>query len=115
MQGNLTRMKQLFQNLLANAIKFSKLDQAPVVEVSAKDGGDHWQFSIADNGIGIEEEFFEKIFLLFKKLHSRKDFHGTGIGLALCKKIVLQHSGEIWVESKPGEGTTFHFTVKKKL
>lgn len=114
-QGNLTRVKQLFQNLLANAIKFSKLDQAPVVEVTAQDGGDHWQFSVTDNGIGIEEEFFDKIFLLFKKLHSRKDFHGTGIGLALCKKIVVQHSGEIWVESEPGKGTTFYFTLKKQL
>ncbi|MBX2877729.1 MAG: PAS domain S-box protein [Saprospiraceae bacterium] len=112
-QGNLTRMKQLFQNLLANAIKFSKLDQAPVVEVSAKDTGYFWQFSVKDNGIGIEEEFFEKIFLLFKKLHSRKDFHGTGIGLALCKKIVVQHGGEIWVESEPGKNTTFYFTIKK--
>ena len=113
-QGNLTRMKQLFQNLLANAIKFSKLDQAPVVVVSAKDAGHFWQFSVKDNGIGIEEEFFEKIFLLFKKLHSRKDFHGTGIGLALCKKIVVQHGGEMWVESEPDKGTTFYFTNKKK-
>ncbi len=112
-QGNLTRMKQLFQNLLANAVKFSKLDQAPVVEVSAKDAGHSWQFAVKDNGIGIEEEFFEKIFLLFKKLHSRKDFHGTGIGLALCKKIVVQHGGEIWVESEPNKGTTFFFTIKK--
>lgn len=112
-QGNLTRMKQLFQNLLANAIKFSKLDQAPIVTVDAKDAGAFWQFSVQDNGIGIEEEFFEKIFLLFKKLHSRKDFHGTGIGLALCKKIVVQHGGEIWVESEPGKGTTFYFTIRK--
>ena len=112
-QGNFTRMKQLFQNLLANAVKFSKLDKAPVVEISGKDAGPVWQFAVKDNGIGIEEEFFEKIFLLFKKLHSRKDFHGTGIGLALCKKIVVQHGGEIWVESEPNKGTTFYFTIKK--
>lgn len=114
-QANLTRMKQLFQNLLANAIKFSHLDQAPVIDIRAQDAGLFWQFSIKDNGIGIEEEFFDKIFLLFKKLHSRKDFHGTGIGLALCKKIVVQHGGEIWVESVIDKGTTFFFTIKKSL
>lgn len=114
-QGNLTRMKQLFQNLLANAIKFSHLDQAPVIDIKAQDAGLFWQFSIKDNGIGIEGEFFDKIFLLFKKLHSRKDFHGTGIGLALCKKIVVQHGGEIWVESVVDQGTTFFFTIKKSL
>lgn len=114
-QANLTRMKQLFQNLLANAIKFSHLDQAPIIDIQAQDAGLFWQFSIKDNGIGIEEEFFDKIFLLFKKLHSRKDFHGTGIGLALCKKIVVQHGGEIWVESVIDEGTTFFFTIRKTL
>lgn len=114
-QGNLTRMKQLFQNLLANAIKFSHLDKPPIIHIEAKDTGLFWQFSLADNGIGIEEEFFDKIFLLFKKLHSRKDFHGTGIGLALCKTIVTQHGGEIWLESIPDKGTTFHFTILKQL
>ena len=111
--GNKTKIKQLFQNLIANAIKFRKPDVAPKVVVSGAEDNTHWKFSIADNGIGIKEEYFDKIFMIFKKLHSKHEFQGSGIGLAICKKIVEQHDGEIWVESSPNEGTTFFFTIAK--
>lgn len=111
--GNKTKIKQLFQNLIANAIKFRKPDIPPKVIISAGEDATHWKFSIADNGIGIKEEYFDKIFMIFKKLHSKHEFQGSGIGLAICKKIVEQHDGEIWVESVPDQGTTFFFTIAK--
>jgi len=109
-----TKMKQLFQNLIANAIKFKKPDINPRIVVSCIDAGDYWQFKIEDNGIGIKEEFKEKIFMIFKKLHAKSEYQGTGIGLAVCKTIVDQHHGEIWVDSEFGVGTTFNFTLLKK-
>ena len=115
LNANKTKMKQLFQNLIFNAIKFHKPDLAPVVQISVEDMHTHWQFSIKDNGIGIAPEFKEKIFLLFKKLHSRKEYHGTGLGLAICKRVVEQYKGEIWLDSTPGEGSTFYFTLVKNL
>lgn len=111
--GNRTKLKQLFQNLISNAIKFHRPDVAPVVHIEAENLNSHWKFAVRDNGIGIEEDYYDKIFLLFKKLHNKKQFQGTGIGLALCKKIVEQHHGSIWLESVPGEGTTFYFTIRK--
>ncbi|GJM36272.1 MAG: hypothetical protein DHS20C18_52730 [Saprospiraceae bacterium] len=111
--ANPLKIKQLLQNLIANAIKFRKEDTTPYIEISARDTDTHWQFKIADNGIGIKPEFQDTIFLLFKKLHGMGDYEGTGLGLAICKKVVEQHQGEIWVESQPDEGATFYFTIKK--
>lgn len=112
--GSQIRIKQLFQNLIANGIKFRKSVIEPVIEISSKETSTHWQFAIRDNGIGIRPEFFEQIFKLFKKLHPRNEYQGTGIGLALCQKIVDQHHGEIWLESQLGKGTTFFFTIRKE-
>jgi len=109
-----TKMKQLFQNLIANAIKFKKKDVDPRVEISCEDAGEFWKFKIEDNGIGIKEEFKDKIFMIFKKLHTKTEYQGTGIGLAVCKKIVDHHCGEIWVESEIGVGTIFYFTMLKE-
>lgn len=109
------KIKQLFQNLIANALKFSRKGVNPVIHIHGGIVGDFWQFAVSDNGIGIKDEYFDQIFLIFKKLHTTREFPGTGIGLALCKRIVEQHNGNIWLESKPGEGTTFYFTISRKL
>lgn len=113
--GDKTKITQVFQNLISNAIKFRKDDTDPIIRISCKDLGDTYAFSIDDNGIGIEKEYMEKIFLVFQRLHTKVKYEGSGIGLAICKKIVEQHGGEIWLESVYGEGTTFHFTIRKNL
>jgi len=105
---------QLLQNLIANAIKF-RGDTPAVVHVGARQQGDEWVLSVADQGIGIEPKYFKRIFELFKRLHTREEYAGTGIGLALCKKIVEHHGGRIWVESEPGRGTTFFFALPRRL
>lgn len=110
-----TRLKQLFQNIISNAIKFIEKGKNPEIKIHSIEKENHFEFAIQDNGIGIKPEFHEKIFMLFRKLHGSGEFEGTGIGLALCKKIVEQHGGEIWVESIYGEGTTFFFTIDKNL
>ena len=104
---------RLLQNLLINAIKFRKKDDSPVIWLNATEKKDEWLFSIADNGIGIKKEKFEKVFEIFARLHSHETYEGTGIGLAVCKKVAEQHGGRIWVESEEGEGSTFYFTIKK--
>jgi PAS domain S-box-containing protein len=105
------QIRQLFQNLISNSIKFRKLNEAPVISISAKRVGEKWQFTIADNGIGLDMKYKEKVFQIFSRLHSSDKYQGSGIGLSLCKRIVERHGGEIWLESKPGEGTTFYFTI----
>ncbi len=108
-------LKSLFQNLISNASKFKKPGVQPLIKISAEEKDDQWVFAVSDNGIGIEKVYFNQIFTIFQKLHSIKEFAGTGIGLAHCKKIVEMHGGEIWVESEPGIGTSFYFSISKKL
>ncbi|HWQ18816.1 MAG TPA: ATP-binding protein, partial [Methanotrichaceae archaeon] len=108
------QMVQLFQNLMGNAIKF-KSQETPKIHVSARQNGDEWAFSVSDNGIGIDPQFHERIFVLFQRLHSREEFPGTGIGLTVSKKIVERHGGRIWLESEPGRGTTFYFSIPMQI
>jgi len=108
------QMLQLLQNLVGNALKFHG-EEAPVVQVSAKPIPGAWQISVRDNGIGIDPQYKERVFDVFQRLHSRSKYPGTGIGLAICKRVVERHGGRIWFESEPGKGTTFHFTVANTL
>ena len=101
---------QLFQNLIGNGIKFHG-EASPRIRVEAEPESEGWRFSVRDNGIGIKEAYLEKIFVIFQRLHGRKEYPGTGIGLALCKRIVEHHGGSIRVESEPGRGSAFHFTI----
>lgn len=106
-----TQLIQLFQPLISNAIKFHRQGELPHVHIEAELKDCEWLFLFRDNGIGIKPQYLERIFVIFKRLHTHKEFSGTGIGLAICKKIVERHSGRIWAESQPGEGTTFYFTI----
>jgi PAS domain S-box-containing protein len=108
--GDGVQLIQLFQNLLSNALKFRRPDR-PRVHVSAQPEQNHWRVCVRDNGIGIDPKHFNRIFSLFQRLHTREQFPGAGIGLAICKKIVEQHGGRIGVESKPGEGSNFFFSI----
>jgi signal transduction histidine kinase len=113
--GYETEIKQLFQNLIANSIKFRKKDVRPQITIAAWEHRDDWQFVFSDNGIGIAKEHFDRIFVIFQRLHTRSQYEGSGIGLSHCKKIVELHKGKIWLESKPGHGAIFYFTIPLKL
>lgn len=106
-------VRQVFQNLIGNAIKYKKSNMAAHIKITAIAVKDHWQFAVSDNGIGIEEEYFDRIFIIFQRLHNQNEFSGTGIGLAITKKIIENLGGKIWLTSEFGKGSTFYFTLKK--
>ncbi len=113
-KANKFQMLQLFQNLTGNAIKY-RSELPPVINISASNNTTHWIFSIQDNGQGIDKQYFEKVFDVFKRLHTSATHNGTGIGLAICKKIVERHGGNIWIESEVGKGSAFYFSISKDL
>jgi len=112
--GNKWQIASLFANLIGNAIKYHRPDVAPEIRISAEETAEYWMFAVADNGIGIALQYQERIFVIFQRLHGPDQYDGTGIGLALCKKIVERHGGSIWVESEAGQGCTFRFTLPKR-
>jgi len=110
--GNESQLLQLFQNLISNAIKYTD-GVTPEIKISCSETPGEWQFCVEDNGIGIDTQFYDKIFIIFQRLHNQKNYTGTGIGLAICKKIIELHGGKIWVESSKGNGSKFYFTISK--
>ncbi len=109
--GDESQLLLLLQNLITNAIKFRKENEPPRIHISAACEKNEYVFSISDNGIGIEEQYFDRIFTIFQRLHTREEYQGTGIGLSVAKRIVERHGGKIWVESEFGEGSTFYFSI----
>ncbi|WP_299617356.1 ATP-binding protein [uncultured Tenacibaculum sp.] len=110
-----SELRLLFQNLISNAIKFQHPGNQPKIEITSESSGEYWKFKVSDNGIGIKEKYKEKIFSIFKRIHSKEEYEGTGIGLSHCKKIVDMHDGKLWVESEEGEGSDFYFTIRKEI
>jgi light-regulated signal transduction histidine kinase (bacteriophytochrome) len=106
-----TQLAQLFQNLIGNAIKYRSPEHDPRIHVSAERKNGAWNFAVQDNGIGFEQQYENKMFLIFQRLHSRGKYPGTGIGLAICKRIVERHGGQIWAVGEPGKGAVFTFTI----
>ncbi|HVZ29446.1 MAG TPA: ATP-binding protein, partial [Asticcacaulis sp.] len=111
--GNAVQLMRLLQNLIANAIKYQPVGRQPVIHVGVVDGGDQWQVTVSDNGLGIEKAFIEQVFEPFRRLHNWDAIRGTGLGLSVCRKIVENHGGRIWATSDYGRGSTFHFTLAK--
>ena len=109
------QLRQIFQNLLSNALKFHKPDQTPEIHVSSQEEDERWVFSITDRGIGIDPKHFVRIFRIFQRLHIDDSYGGTGIGLSIVKKMVERHQGKVWVESQPGQGASFYFSLAKTL
>ncbi len=108
-------VQRVISNLITNALKYQKKGNSPIITVSVDEDSDFWQINVKDNGIGIDEQFFDKIFVVFQRLHSKDEYSGTGIGLAICRKIIENHGGKIWLTSKLNEGSTFHITIKKQI
>lgn len=113
--GYLSGLKSLFQNLISNALKFKKAGVTPVITITSQSQEHKWLFTFKDNGIGIEEAYYEKLFIIFQRLHNKEEYPGTGIGLAQCNKIVEMHGGRIWVESELNVGSSFYFTIPKPI
>lgn len=106
-------IRQVFQNLISNALKYQQTGTSPLISISCQDSGAYWKFAVKDNGIGIDPEYFDKIFIIFQRLHNKDEYSGTGMGLAVTKKIIENLGGRIWVESEEGKGSTFYFTILK--
>ncbi len=113
--GYLSAIKSLFQNLISNAVKFRKKDVHPIIYISAEVRHNEWFFIVRDNGIGIDKKYYDKLFVIFQRLHTKAEYIGTGIGLAHVKKIIELHEGKIWVESELENGSTFYFTIPKTI
>lgn len=111
--GNRTTLGQVFHNIIGNSLKYQNGTTPPIVSITGSETALHWQFSITDNGIGIEERYFDKIFVVFQRLHNKDEYSGTGVGLSICKKIIESHHGRIWIQSEHGKGSTFYFTIAK--
>jgi len=112
MVGNRVLLTQLFQSLISNGVKFRR-EESPVIEISFEENEKEYTFTVSDNGIGVAEEYQQKVFQIFQRLHDWAKFEGSGIGLAICQKIVENHGGKIWMESEEGVGTEIHFTLSK--
>lgn len=113
-EADRTRISQVFQNLLSNAVKYMNKPQG-IIRVNCFEDGKFWKFSVGDNGPGIEEKDFERVFKMFQTLQARDEYESTGVGLTLVKKIIELYGGQIWIESEPGQGSTFFFTLPKKM
>lgn len=110
-RADAAQLGQVFQNLLGNAMKFRREEAPPEIRVEAERNEENWLFSVRDNGIGIDPQYADRVFVIFERLHTRSEYPGTGMGLAICKKIIERHDGRIWLESEPGKGSTFKFTL----
>ncbi len=115
LRAHRTDLKQVFQNLITNGLKYRRADVPPQLTIRVADEGNHYRFSVADNGIGVEPDYYDRVFQIFQRLHGRNEYPGTGIGLATCKKVIDIYGGQIWLNSTVGAGTTFYFTIPKTI